>query len=546
MNVMGVWDGHNASACLLEEGRITHAVQEERFTNVKNDVGIPVNSIKWIAEQAGVIDYVALSTRFVHDPAHWRQMGWFGKSRAGQLENRLTWWYRKHNPYFSQRTETRVKNLKALLSNLGQDVKPRIIVVDHHVAHASSAYYSSPHINPIVVTADGSGDGVSSTVSMINDGELRRIYSKDRDSSIGHIYAMTTAIMGFKPLEHEYKLMGLAPYGKVDPIIVAGLRRIASTRIPYAYDELKRLYAGKRFDTICASLQSWFEEAMLGFIDGVNRNLQGDGSWCFAGGDYMNVKANMLIQQRPYVKGAFFMPSASDESTSIGAAQKVYADLVAADGGNPRDAIYPITDLYLGPEPGEVPEVEGFNQYKCSGPEELTASLVAEGHIVARCNGRMEFGARALGNRSIVADPRDLRVVDRLNKKVKMRDFWMPFTPSMLREAQGEYLVNPSGIYAPYMITCFDSTPLAKSHLAAAMHRFDHTIRPQMVDVSWNRSYHRLISHFRDRTGVAAVLNTSFNIHGYPLVIDADRAMWTMKNSGLDFLVVGNTVVERR
>jgi carbamoyltransferase len=546
VTVLGVWDGLNASACLLDDGVLTHAVQEERFTNVKNQTGMPVNSINWIVGEVKHIDYVALSTRFVHDPAHWRSMEWFGKNRRDEVANRLTWWARKRTPYFSQRTETRVKNLRAILNNFGVDSQTRISVIEHHDAHAASAYYSSPYEKPIVVTADGSGDGVSFTVNMVEDGVLHRVGSKGRDASIGHIYAMTTAIMGFKPLEHEYKLMGLAPYGRIDQHLYAALEKVAKSGIPYAYEELSKLYAGKRFDTICATLQAWFEWEMLNLISGVNRNILGDGSWCFSGGDFMNVKANMLIQSQPYVKHAFFMPSASDESTSIGAAQKLYADLCVECGINPREKLKPITHLYLGPEPGEPEEAKGYVVYRSEDPEELASYLISEGNIVARCSGRMEFGAMALGNRSIAADPRNLLVVDRLNKAIKMRDFWMPFTPSMLRERQGDYLDNPGEIYAPYMITCFNSTPLAKKHIPAAMHRFDGTVRPQMVDEGWNPEWHHLIKCFEEKTGVGAVLNTSFNIHSFPLVIDSARAIWTMNNSDLRYLICGKWVVEKR
>jgi carbamoyltransferase len=547
-NCLGVFDGLNASACLIQDGVLTHAVQEERFTNKKNQAGMPLHSIKWILGDAHPkLDAVALSTRFIHSPAFFSDFKWMKRGKREQLANQSTWWMqRRVNPYYSKRTETRAANLRAILSLEDVPRSVPIKVIDHHTAHAASAYYSSALRSPIVVTMDGSGDGLSETVSVTDEKGLHRISQRGRDDSLGEIYAVSTYILGFKPLEHEYKLMGMAPYGKVDPDVVKGLELLMAKRsTKFIYPELKKLYEGKRLDNICASLQDFFERTMLGELNHIARQLDNKQmDWCFAGGDFMNVKANMLIQEQPCIRESFIMPSASDESTSIGAAQQVYANLCLEHGEEPREKLKPIGALYLGPAP-KAPSDPDLNIYKCRNIEKYAAEMIAEGRIVARCSGRMEFGARALGNRSIMADPRDLGVIDRLNKAIKMRDFWMPFTPSIMYEHAEDYVQNPRGLYTPYMITCLRSTDNGRRELPAAMHRYDYTIRPQMVRSDWNPEYYGIISNFRDMTGVAGILNTSFNLHGYPIVLDEGNAVWTLNNSGLDALIVGDTVVEK-
>ena len=383
--VLGVFDGLCSGACLIQDGKLTYAVSEERFSNIKNDVGMPVKSIEWIINETNpILDAVALSTHFVHAPLFFKDFSWMKRGTKEHIKNQLTWWFTKRtDPYYSQRTDTRVMNLRAILDNLGIPKSAPISVVDHHQAHAASAYYSSGFENPVIVTADGGGDGLSASVSLVDeDGLVQRISSKGRDESIGEVYAVSTYILGFKPLEHEYKLMGMAPYNKPDDRIVDELLYLTENQsTKFIYPELVRIYQGKRLDVICASLQYWFELEMLSWIEEINGCVQGDGSWCFAGGDYMNVKTNMLIQEQPYVKRAFFMPSAGDESTCIGAAQDVYARLCKLHGEEVH--LEPITDLYLGPEAVLPQDTSDFNMFKNRDTPREAAALINEGEIVA-------------------------------------------------------------------------------------------------------------------------------------------------------------------
>jgi carbamoyltransferase len=179
----------------------------------------------------------------------------------------------------------------------------------------------------------------------------------------------------------------------------------------------------------------------------------------------------------------------------------------------------------------------------CDDIDGVAGELLMKGRILARCTGGCEWGPRALGNRSIMADPRDMRTIHKINFAIKQRDFWMPFAPSILEERMNDYLINPS--FAPYMILAFDSTIEAQENIPATIHPFDKTCRPQTVRKEWNPSYYKILKTFESATGVGSILNTSFNLHGYPIVGTPETALWTFENSGLDGLIIGNYLVTK-
>ena len=265
-----------------------------------------------------------------------------------------------------------------------------------------------------------------------------------------------------------------------------------------------------------------------------------------SGGVFANVKLNYKILELPEVEELFIMPSPGDESLPLAVAALAYLD---ETGERPE----PLRELYLGPEFAEreiqkaLEELSGFRVERLGeGVHGRVAELLARGFVVARFWGRMEFGARALGARSILADPRDLRVVERINRSIKHRDFWMPFAPTLLEERAGEYLVNPKGHYAPYMVIAFPTEPLAWEHFPAALHPRDKSTRPQVLRESWEPTYYFIVKRFDELTGVPAVLNTSFNLHGDPIVCSPADAVYTFLNSDLDALAIGQWIVYRR
>ena len=267
----------------------------------------------------------------------------------------------------------------------------------------------------------------------------------------------------------------------------------------------------------------------------------------------MNVKANARLAEAPWVHELYVFPSCGDESNAVGAAYLGYLELCRRRGVAPRPR--PLGPAYLGPDlrPDDIEAVirrrDLVSRHRVTEPPDIearTAELLVRDGVVARCSGRMEFGARALGNRSILANPSDLRVVSTVNRMIKNRDFWMPFAPTILRERESDYLVNPKGLASPYMMLALPTSPKRRGEIIAAVHPEDGTARAQILEESWNPSYHRLIREFEARTGIGAVLNTSFNLHGEPLVCSPDDAVDTFERSGLPHLALGPWMISKR
>lgn len=572
MELLGVHDGHNSSACLLNDGVVTWAIQRERMTNKKNDSGMPEEPIAEILRHVtGELDEVALATYFIHERDWFTdQLFWKEKTRKDAIINGFTWPFRKRfDPYFTNRTRDRQRLLGRVLERHGFPGwdETNIKVVEHHMAHAASAFYGShyePEEQVLILTADGSGDGLSATASLGTlSGRILRMddYTATRDGSIGEIYSLVTYYLGLRPWNDEFKVMGMAPYSRPHSEILRGLQRMIQLRkgrfeagdvsAKFAYGDLMKLLYRRRFDHICASVQFWFQNMMELWVKYL-LETGCPGKIAASGGCLMNVKANSLISQMEGVEDLFVFPSAGDESTSIGAAMKVYADWCLERGLQPKKQIQPIGPLYLGPYAngdGLEDMVKGFGEdwsvHREHNVEKLVAQALDNGEIVARCSGRLEFGARALGNRTIMADARQLDIKVPLNARIKHRDFWMPFAPSVSWEKRGGLIENPKDIKAPYMILAFPSTEMGREELKAAMHPYDFSIRPQVVEKDWNPGYWRVLHEWYKQSGCGGFLNTSFNLHGYPIVKDEMLALWTMKESDLNMLVVDDWVVTK-
>jgi carbamoyltransferase len=365
-----------------------------------------------------------------------------------------------------------------------------------------------------------------------------------------------------KPNEHEFKVMGLAPYAKKEKvekayfllketIWVEDLIFKSKFRMQYFHYFLNDKMRNTRFDTIAGAVQKLTEELLCEWVRNAIKKT-GINSIALTGGVAMNVKACQKISELPEVREIFIVPSAGDESTALGACfygYRYYCELNKIKF-DPK----PIKDLYLGPEytDEEIKDFlikEGyFKKYKImklKNIEKEIARLLFRGEIVARLKGKSEWGARALGNRSILSDPSNTAVVRSLNELIKDRDFWMPFTPSILSEDAKKYFLNPKNIEARYMVITFDSTEKGKKDLNAAIHPYDSTLRPQIVHEDWNPDYYKLIKEFKKLKGIGAVLNTSFNLHGEPNVLSPKDAIHTFENSGLNYLALGTFLISK-
>ena len=567
MRVLGIHDGHNATAAMTRDGVIEYVIQEERLNGIKNYSGFPTMAVAEILSQAGGanlgdIDQVAMAShhlpKAMDRDALIRRFKNLNAPRG--IAHRLLWATPIKRVHRSLRKSARLLPLL----NMGF-AREKVRFVDHHLSHAAAAYFGSPWRDDVLVlTCDGAGDDLSATVSLAREGRLHRIGQVNESHSLGLVYALTTFHLGMTPNEDEYKLMGLAPYAPESGARAAfdvfnrlfefsrtdGLtwqRRSGIADTHYILPHLRRRLDNKRFDHICGGLQQWTEEILATWVRNCVR-ATGISRVALGGGIFMNVKANKVIGELPEVEDLFCFPSSGDESTAVGAAWCTYLAASAVTDEHHRP-IMPIHDNYWGTGYGDD-EIEQvlrsrtlpYRHYRDIETE--VARLLALGEVVARFKGRLEFGARALGNRSILADPSNPAIVRTINELIKNRDFWMPFACSILDDCESEYIQNPKGIRSPYMMMTFDTTRRVEE-IRAGTHPYDDTVRPQIVYENWNPDYHRLIREFARRKSIGAVLNTSLNLHGSPIVGSPVAAVDVLERSGLRWLAIGNFLVQK-
>ncbi len=590
MYILGIHDSHCATAALLKDGKLVAAASEERFTRNKNQTGFPFRAVNYCLKSAKIkgtdiallvfagtslppflSTAVAVRSQKQVLPMGFLKIGktiYFKlRSLLVYLEYKIPFFPNLEAPmtnlifgFFQRRFEREIQNL--ISKKTGINPK-KFIKLDHHLAHTFAALYSSPFPSQnkdlIVFTCDGGGDSLSATISLYQNSKLKRVMENSVYDSLGTFYSYITMFLGMRVLEHEYKVMGLAPYapefGKnlayqiLKPLITVEKKTLKfKTKMNselfglYMEEQLRRV----RFDFIAGAAQQICEETLTDWVKAAISKYKIKRVAC-GGGVFMNVKANQKIAALLEVKEVFFMPSAGDESNAIGAAFWGYQQLT---GKMPL----PINHLYLGPKNTKREIEKTLRKRKIRRKyqvklypqiEKKVASLLAQGEIVARFAGRMEWGARALGNRSILADASLPNVKETINKMIKKRDFWMPFAPVILEEEQGKYLINPKKIDAPYMIITFNSTKKAQEDLRAAMHPYDKTLRPQIIEESTNPSYYQILKEFKKLTGKSGLLNTSFNIHGEPIVCSPEDALSTLARSGLKYLALENYLISK-
>ena len=585
MIVLGINETHCATAAVLRDGRIIGCASEERFSRLKNDAGYPRLAVDALLRELGVapteIDVVALAgaraaskewlNRVLHDPEYIRDyygVAWPSPRRT--LGKRIRKWGAKFGLMDASRGKFGVPQdvrLAEVAGHLGLPAS-RIVCLDHHRCHAAAAYFGSGFggRETLVLTNDNSGDGLCATASTGRGLDLERHEATSSSpGSLGAFYSFATLALGMKFGEHEYKVMGMAPYAAAP----WAQRATQALRAVFALEEsrparfrwkqggeryalLLKATLGLRFDAVAAGAQQLLEEMLVRWC-ALMHERYGGGRVALGGGVFMNVKANMLLAREDWVEELFAFPSCGDESNAVGAAYLGYLDECARRGRPARPE--PFGPAYLGTSVTDaeteavIRERDLRSRYKVAFHdriEERLAELLVSDGVVARCAGRMEFGARALGNRSILANPTDHRVVGLINRMIKNRDFWMPFAPTVLAERADDYLVNPKRFASPYMMLAMDTKPAARDALPAALHPHDATARPQILEEEWNPEYHALIRAFQSRTGVGAVLNTSFNLHGEPIVCTAADAVDTFERSGLQHLAVGHWLISKR
>lgn len=597
MLILGISESHESHACLVRDGELIAAIAEERLSRLKTDVGYPRRAIDTVLKIAGVspeeIDVVAFAAKsdwiwlsLLKKYALWSVDDWVRECdeywRPLLLEGKKLSMFHvfdlfKHlvpgledEPYYP--VLEKVRNLppeqwgkvsdamraEVIQRHLGISAD-KIHSFRHEDCHKAYGFYSSPYerTRTLLMTLESGGDDSSATSSLVEaDGTITELWRSNRVNA-GRAYAYTTLLLGMKPSQHEFKVMGLAPYGteyhgrrsleyfrKVNRVV--GTEIVNDENLPDLYFTTRDALRTERFDGIAWGLQTWLEELICEWVAN-NCAAHDVHNVILSGGVAQNIKVGKALADMDCIDRYWAGPISGDGSLGIGAAWLASRKLA------PHIPIKSLHTTYLGTEYSSA-EVDaalarGNAQSKFTVVDNPSADKVAgwldAGYVIGRYSGRMEFGQRALGNRSILADPRVFKSVERINNKIKYRDFWMPFTPSMTIEESERLIVNPKSLYSPFMMQAFDLKEEFRESIPAAQHPADKTVRPQMLRKQDNPRYYELIEAFGRRSGLSCVLNTSFNLHGEAIVETPDDALSTFERSDLDVLLFDDVAVLR-
>ena len=593
MNILGISAFyHDSASALLVDGKIVAAAQEERFTRIKHDPSFPDLSVDYVLTEGNItmseVDFVAfydkpllkferlLETYVASAPKGFRS---FSMAMPVWIREKLFL-----KDYLYKQFKKRHKNFN---SN-------QILFSEHHFSHAASAFYPSPFENAVVLTLDAVGEWATTTVAIGKGNKLRIVKEIHFPHSLGLLYSAFTYYTGFKVNSGEYKVMGLAPYGEPvykDLILdnIVDLKEDGSFRLDQSYFNYVSglTMTSKKFSdlfeqpvrnpdkdlltefhmNIAASIQAVTEEIVLR----ITRNLAKEfdvPNLCMAGGVALNCVANGAILKDGYFKDLWIQPAAGDAGGALGAAQAVWH----SELDNPR-MVSKKDDMkgsYLGPSYNDnliKAELANLGAIFTKIPAEeiasTTANLLAANNAIGWFQGRMEFGPRALGSRSILADPRSEKTQRNLNLKVKYRESFRPFAPSITREDLSDWFeLNHD---SPYMLLVanvkkelrrkmtdqeknlfgIDKLNVSRSSIPAVTH-VDYSARIQTVHQETNPLYHSLIKEFQTITGFPVLVNTSFNVRGEPIVCTPSDAFRCFMGTDLDFLVIGNFILDKR
>jgi carbamoyltransferase len=579
MYVLGLNAYHgDASAVLLKDGQLVAALEEERFRRVKHWAGFPSVAVRKCLDVAGIAGHQISHVAVSRDPrANLLRKGLFALTTRPDLRLILD---RIQNA-------RKVRDFRAPLAEaLGMpaDELPEIHHVEHHPAHLASAFLVSPFDEAAVCAIDGFGDFVSTSLAIGRGNRLQVLEKVYFPHSLGLLYTAVTQYLGFMSYGDEFKVMGLAPYGR--PKFVDRLRQLVrltpdglfelelgyfrhwNEGVEMEWDEgyptLGKVYSAElerllgparqkaepleeRHENVACSLQAVFEEAAFHVLNSLWKRT-GLSRLCLAGGCGMNSVANGKIRTHTPFKDIYIQPAAADNGTALGAAYYAWHQVL----GRPRGYVmehaywgteYPGADV-SGALAGRADDAWKYRVERCSTAEETcrrAARLIADGNVVGWFQGRMEWGARALGNRSILADPRRADMRELINTKIKFREKFRPFAPSIREESLGEYFVDAAP--DPFMQQVYPVRPEKQSTLPAITH-VDGTGRLQTVSERSNPKYYRLINEFDELTGVPVLLNTSFN-ENEPIVDTPEQALDCFFRTRMDAIVIGDTIIRR-
>ncbi|MBD3337283.1 MAG: carbamoyltransferase [Candidatus Eisenbacteria bacterium] len=573
MRILGLGDGMTGGVALIEDGRLAAVISEERLTRQKMAIGFPQASLDELLRQYDLaparIDRVMVATRegYFRESSHAYE-GWFPKeeNRLPQTKRRVihTASSRLAQPLlrnrWTRRTAYTVRSalLSGRRSKLTRLLRERygfrcpILFVNHHYAHAAGAYHTCGFPDALVVTLDGAGDGDSSHVYEVRGGRFRLRRRVDSYDSIGNYYGYITHICGFTAHKHEGKITGLAAHGA--PRYADLLRRfitncdgsianVGGVFFATAVDRLRELLpADFAREDVASSMQHVLEETVTRYVDTWRRRT-GLARLALSGGVFANVRLNQKLHEMEGVESVFVHPGMGDEGLALGAALAGWMQVEPSGAQRP-----PLRDVYLGPEYGEDEMTAALDADNLprERPEDFAGAVaehLAAGRVVARFAGRMEYGPRALGNRSILYQPTDPSVNDWLNKRLQRTEF-MPFAPVTRSEDAARLYAGIGGAQhtAEFMTITFDCTPELRAACPAVVH-VDGTARPQLLRREINPDYYDILDAYIRRTGIPSLINTSFNMHEEPIVCSPADAIRAFRQGHLDVLAIGPYMV---
>ncbi|MFH1225004.1 MAG: carbamoyltransferase C-terminal domain-containing protein [Candidatus Diapherotrites archaeon] len=590
MIILGFTNGHDCGASIVRDGRVVAAVNEERLNRVKVYWGFPWLSIREVMRVAGVkpgeIDAAAYGgladacniwqVKNQSEGLQYPSLFGMNCGAVNLIEKRAYRPLLRRGIIKRGSADVALKYFRKALRRIG--IAAPLAMVEHHAAHAASAYYSSGRENATTITIDGIGDLQCATVSKCKGTEIERIASTHyHGASPGAFYANVTNLLGFRPLRHEGKVTGLAAYGNPEAIefpflglanggmefkwenyegyfprpfdslsnfllYIRGGLGIGATSRAYL-DAMRERAKGAKREDVAAAAQKKFEEVICRHVEKV-LEATGNGNLCLAGGVFANVKLNQRIHEIDGVSSIMVHQHMGDGGLAVGAALHYYRE---KQGGK----CVKLPHAYLGPEYGGG-EIEreltaaGLEYEEHGDIDGKVGEVLAEGDIVARYGGRMEYGPRALGNRSILCQPTDPSVNDWLNKKLKRTEF-MPFAPVTLGRYAKKCYKGMKGAEQPAenMIITFGCTDWLAENCPAVVH-VDGTARPQVIERGVNPGYYRVLEQYHKITGLTTLINTSFNIHEEPIVCTPGDAVRAFKLGHLEYLAIGDFLVRNK
>jgi carbamoyltransferase len=585
---------HDSAACLVNDGEVLAAAQEERFTRKKHDSAFPDNAINYCLQEAGIsqhqIDYIVFYDKpFLKFERLLETYLAFAPNGLKSFITSMPVWLK--DKLFQKKVIT-----DALQALWGKNIKweERLLFSEHHLSHAASAFFPSPFESAAVLTMDGVGEWTTTSLAIGQSNKLEVVKEIHFPHSLGLLYSAMTYYTGFKVNSGEYKVMGLAPYGK--PIYAELIKKhliYIKEDGSFALDMSYFNYCtgltmtNKKFDDLfgapprqpeseltqreidlAASIQLVTEEVVIKLAKGIAKST-GQKNLCLAGGVALNCVANGKLLREKVFENIWIQPAAGDAGGAVGAALGAYYIMLGQPRVVDQNAIDGMKGSYLGPEFSQEQIEQELAEcgaiYTTFSPGEViakTAQALADGKAIGWMNGRMEFGPRSLGGRSILADPRSSTMQKLLNLKVKYRESFRPFAPSVLREDVSEWFDLNSD--SPYMLIVADvakskqrkMTPeeeslfgieklnILRSSIPSVTH-VDYSARVQTVHEETNPRYHQLIRRFKELTGCSVLVNTSFNVRGEPIVCSPTDAFRCFMGTELDVLVVGNAYIEK-